>query len=273
MSPESESDSVADEDRERPDTSSGQLFEQRRAVGLSTCWSACWLVAVVGAAGFVLCGVWQATTIVRGARQALREAVVESAPQTHVNARAPLARGVQTGMSSPTAAPTPRPAAVDAQPMSRVVLTAASNLSAGHSSAATFEAHAEAPAGVDSTDDDHGEVVPDSLTLGLPPPEDFPRVTCEDVFVYIVSIADGSPRRSAATIGIGKKARSQLRRPGEKIGEWTLLAISDDRTGINPGVWLEKDGAVCRAELEGNPARVAPKPKARSFRRRRRGRR
>jgi hypothetical protein len=152
------------------------------------------------------------------------------------------------------------------------VLTTASNLSAGRGSVASFEAHAEAPAGVSHAGDNHGEILADALTLGQPPPDDFPRVTCEDVFVYIVSIADGSPRRSAATIGIGKKARSQLRRPGETIGEWTILAISDDRTGINPDVWLEKDGAVCRAELEGNPARVPPK-KPRPFHKRHRGQR
>lgn len=126
-------------------------------------------------------------------------------------------------------------------------------------------------------DDAALEIRSHALSLGQPPPEDYPRVACDDVFVYIVSMAEGAPRRSAASLGIGKKASGQFRRPGEKIGDWTLLAISDDRTGLNPDVWLEKDGAVCRAELKGNPARVAPKPrrkpKPRLFKKRRRGRR
>jgi hypothetical protein len=62
-------------------------------------------------------------------------------------------------------------------------------------------------------------------------------------------------------------------RPGETIGDWTVLAITDDSTGVNPDVWLEKDGAACRAELAGNPSRIQqtpkrrPRPKARRRRR------
>jgi hypothetical protein len=91
-----------------------------------------------------------------------------------------------------------------------------------------------------------------------------------------VTIAEGAPLHSAASLGIGKRGRARLRRPGERIGDWTVLAIEDDWTGLNPDVWLEKDGQACRAELAGNPDRVhealkkpKPKPKRRPRRRRR----
>jgi hypothetical protein len=124
-------------------------------------------------------------------------------------------------------------------------------------------------------DDATLETLSSALLLGQHPPLDYPRVACDDVFVYIVSMVEDAPEHSAASIGVGRKAPARFRRPGEKIGEWRILAISDDRTGLNPGVWLEKDGAVCRAELEGNPARIVskPKPKPRVVRNRRRGRR
>jgi hypothetical protein len=98
-------------------------------------------------------------------------------------------------------------------------------------------------------------------------------VGCPEIFVYIVTVAEGAPQRSAASLGVGKQGPARFRRPGERIGDWTVLAISDDWTGLNPDVWLEKDGTVCRAELEGNPSRIhqapkpPPKPKARRRRR------
>jgi hypothetical protein len=62
------------------------------------------------------------------------------------------------------------------------------------------------------------------------------------------------------------------------LGDWEVLAITDDWTGLNPGVWLVKDWQVCRAELAGNPSRVhvALKPpikKKRPRKRRPRGKR
>jgi hypothetical protein len=99
------------------------------------------------------------------------------------------------------------------------------------------------------------------LTLGHPPRPEYPRVGCPEIFVYIVMVAEGAPPRSAALLGVGEQGPARFRRPGERIGDWTVLAISDDWTGLNPDVWLEKDGAVCRAELEGNPSRIHPAPK------------
>ncbi|HTV21280.1 MAG TPA: hypothetical protein VMG12_21485 [Polyangiaceae bacterium] len=104
------------------------------------------------------------------------------------------------------------------------------------------------------------------LQLGIPATTSGPSVPCPDIFVYIVTIAPGVPSRSAVSIGEGRHGPGRFRRPGEKIGDWTILAISDDRTGLNPSVWLGKAGSVCRAELAGNPARVqlAPKRRARA---------
>lgn len=127
----------------------------------------------------------------------------------------------------------------------------------GPSAASRFEASAEAsekaiPPGLEVALDDELE----ALTLGEPPPPGYPRERCEDVFVYIVTVAEGAPLRSAASIGIGKKGPARLRRPGERLGDFRVLAITDDWTGLNPDVWLEREGSVCHAELAGNPTRV-----------------
>lgn len=116
------------------------------------------------------------------------------------------------------------------------------------------------------------------LAIGEVPPDTYPHAPCDDVFVYIVTVAEGAPRHSAASLGIGKAGPARFRRPGERLGEWTVLAIEDDWLGLNPDVWLEKDGRLCRAELAGNPARVhvalkKPVPPRRSPKKRKRRRR
>jgi hypothetical protein len=132
---------------------------------------------------------------------------------------------------------------------------------------ASFDVNAEAseravPVGLEATLDAGDE----PFQLGVVPPSTAPRVSCKDVFVYIVSVAERAPMSSTASLGIGKDGPARFRRPGQRIGDWTLLAISDDWTGHTPNVWLEKDGAVCKAKLAGNPARVhealSPPPKA-----------
>lgn len=105
------------------------------------------------------------------------------------------------------------------------------------------------------------------LTLGQPPPPSYRRVDCEGIFVYIVTLVEGAPRLSSASIGVGETGPARFRRPGQKVGAWTLLAISDDWSGLEPKVWLAKEGTACRAQLAGNPARShqapAPPPAAR----------
>jgi hypothetical protein len=104
------------------------------------------------------------------------------------------------------------------------------------------------------------------------------RTECGDVFVYIVSVAE-APTGSAASLGVGKNSPARFRRPGDRIGDWEVLAITEDWSGMNPAVWLLKGNAVCRAELAGNPARVhvplkqVKKPVVRKKRRRRAKRR
>ena len=94
------------------------------------------------------------------------------------------------------------------------------------------------------------------VPLGAEPEPSYERTECGDVFVYIVSIAEAAPMASAASLAIGKGSPARFRRPGQRIGDWEVLAITDDWSGANPGVWLLKDNAVCRAELAGNPTRV-----------------
>lgn len=264
--------------------------------------SSLWLigssVAVAAAAVFVMLGLWQVRAIFSQAREMADEMV---AARSAAEARA--AAGARSAASTPRpAAPAPSSAgtrsaeAAGAQPATpatptaearapRVdggprpatapepVLAATGNLAKGGekpstaaAAAGAFEAQAEAsekviPIGLEAA----ALAGSSALTLGQPPPSDYPRVGCDDVFVYIVTIAEGAPRLSAASIGIGKKAPARFRRPGETIGDWTVLAITDDWPGIEPDVWLEKDGSACRAELAGNPSRVPPvtKPRAR----------
>ena len=146
-------------------------------------------------------------------------------------------------------------------------LSSAGLSSAGLSSA-IFETNAEAsertvPVGLMATANPAAlDDVTEPLVLGEPPPPSYPRRTdCDDVFVYIVTIVEGAPERSAASLGVGRKSPARVRIPGERIGDFTVLAISDDWSGLQPQVWLEKDGAVCDARLAGNPTRVHVSPK------------
>jgi hypothetical protein len=224
--------------RPAPERTSGRLPEARTP-GLSPLGVVCCFVAVASAAAFVACGLWQVGAIVSRAQEAVHEVVVP-----------------------PAAAPvSPKPRVQPALAAADPVLTAAGGLSkAGEADA--FEAQAEAservvPVGLDAALDGGSG----ALVVGQPPPPDYPRVGCDDVFVYIVTVAEGAPEQSAASLAIGKKSPARFRRPGERIGEWTVLAISDDWLDPNPDVWLEKDGAACRAELAGNASRVYPAPK------------
>ena len=98
------------------------------------------------------------------------------------------------------------------------------------------------------------------------------------MFVYIVTTFELSPRDSAASLASSKTGPARFRRAGQMLGEWEVLGITDDWTGLNPSVWLVKDNEVCRADLDGNPARVhvalkPPVKKRKPKRRRRRGKR
>lgn len=103
----------------------------------------------------------------------------------------------------------------------------------------------------------------------LPPVSDAlsrPVPDCENMFVYIVSIAPRFPEQSAASIAVGRGAPGRFRRVGQSIDDWEVAAIRDDWSGLNPEVWLSHEERLCRAELAGNPARVPPKPPVRKRR-------
>lgn len=261
---------------------SGLLAEERATAQPPSLAYVCSWVAVASAAAFVACGLWQAGAIIGHARAIAQEVVA-------ARAAIPSNRGPR---ASSEVAARPLPAAADPVPQLRrgdagaplrpektlvgsadPVLTLAANTTKAGATAAAFEAQAEAPEravpiGLEPTLDDASS----ELRLGYPPPAELPRVRCAEIFVYIVTIAEEAPERSAASIGVGKKGPARFRRPGDAIGDWTVVAISDDWTGLNPDVWLEKDGTVCRAELAGNPSRVhqRPKPAPRRKARRRR---
>lgn len=112
---------------------------------------------------------------------------------------------------------------------------------------------AEAPGSAEATEN--------PISIGTQDWQPYTRTECEGVFVYIVTTSE-HPRDSAASMAVGKKGPARFRRPGQTMGEWEVLAITDDWTGLNPAVWLLKDHEICRAELAGNPSRVhvAPKP-------------
>ena len=101
-----------------------------------------------------------------------------------------------------------------------------------------------------------------------------PLVPCDDIYVYIVSVVEGDPQQSAASLSLGKTSPARFRQPGGSIGEWEVVSINDDWSGVNPDVWLRKGSSLCRAELAGNPSRVhvpsRPPAKQRTRRRPRR---
>jgi hypothetical protein len=193
---------------------------------------------------FVICAIWQVAAIVS------RVAGTELAPGSLIPAEMgvaalPLTSAQQGAPSRVEVAKAPTPALPEPTLVTEVVDTS------------TFEANAEAsemaiPMGLRAGFDSEVEPFP----LGVVPPATSPRVSCADVFVYIVTVAEGAPMSSTASLGIGKNGPARFRRPGQRIGDWTVLTISDDWTGLNPNVWLERDGAVCKAKLAGNPSRA-----------------
>lgn len=218
-------------------------------------WTGALLLAGCASTAFATVALWQLGAVVNG--------MVELGGSTSVTSTSPPPPGARSASTprappssvggeergiTPAASPTP----LDEDPF--------------HASLATsqaFEAAAEASE----------RIVP----LAAEPAPSYEQTECGDVFVYIVSIAEGAPTASAASLAIGKGSPARFRRPGQRIGDWEVLAITDDWSGANPGVWLLKGNTVCRAELAGNPTRVhsplKQKQKPPVKRRRRRARR
>lgn len=103
---------------------------------------------------------------------------------------------------------------------------------------------------------DPAEASEKAVTIGGAWPPAYERTECDDVFVYIVTVAERAPAHSAASLGLGKNGRARFRQPGQTLGGWEVLAITDDWTGLDPAVWLVKDKYICRAQLAGNPSRL-----------------
>lgn len=92
--------------------------------------------------------------------------------------------------------------------------------------------------------------------LDLPLAPEFRGAICSGVFVYIVTIAENSPSRSAVSFATSETAGANFAHPGERIDDWELVAITDDWSGANPVVWLLREDEVCRTGLTGNPRRL-----------------
>lgn len=89
-----------------------------------------------------------------------------------------------------------------------------------------------------------------------PEPLQYGGATCAGVFVYAVTLSERAPRWSAVSLATTSGARGKYARPGQRVGDWQVLGITDDWTGANPVVWLAREEHVCRASLTGNPSRV-----------------
>jgi hypothetical protein len=99
------------------------------------------------------------------------------------------------------------------------------------------------------------------------PAWDMPWKECTGVHVYIVSYSPRYPEHSVASISTGSRGRAYAVHPGQWLGEWEVLAITDDWSGLRPAVWLRHGAETCRARLSGNPERVPPAEPVRKHRR------
>lgn len=108
--------------------------------------------------------------------------------------------------------------------------------------------------------------------IDAPTPLRYQGATCKGLFVYAVSLLEGAPRASAVSFATDASSAGKYAHPGQKVGDWEVLSITDDWSGSDPSVWLIHDGEVCRAHLTGNPARVPPPPPPPRPRRKRRRR-
>lgn len=196
---------------------------------------ACLLLAGCAGTTFAAAGLWQMGVVGHGLLELTRSsAPAPTSPPSQIVALEPAAGVPQPGVSRDRTEPASR--------LQTPLDTLPPPLAARPSQPSQAEASEKA------------------VQLGAGAERTYVRTECNDVFVYIVSIAEGSPLASTASLAVGKTSPARLRRPGQRIGDWDVLAITDDWTGANPAVWLLKGNAVCRAELAGNPTRVHAPP-------------
>lgn len=201
------------------------------------------LLAGCGSTVYASCGLWQLGTLIGDVVEAPQEAPARS--PARVEASTPREVAPVLGAS----ALPPPPLSADPAPL--------------------FPAPPESGRDVSEASEKAVSLVVETDEPDQPAP-------CEDIYVYIVSVAEGDPRQSAASLSVGKTSPARFRQPGNSIGEWEVVSIHDDWSGVNPDVWLRKGTSLCRAELAGNPARVhvplkpPPAKKKRAPRRRKR---
>jgi hypothetical protein len=226
---------------------------QRGRPWLYGAWIGLLLFGGCSSLAFATTALWELGAVINGLAEVARSTSASSmaAPPPSLKMDSE-ARAPQSTVPEPGEAPEPR-----------------ADTTSASLDAAGLQADRAASQPVQAPEEASEKIVP----LALDPEPAYVRTECSDVFVYIVSVAD-APMASAASLAVGKSARARFRRPGQSIGDWEVLAISDDWSGTNPGVWLLDGNAVCRAELAGNPTRVhvplkqARKPRAKRRRRR-----
>jgi hypothetical protein len=108
--------------------------------------------------------------------------------------------------------------------------------------------------------------------IDWPTPLRYQGAACKGLFVYAITILEGAPGASAVSFATDAKSPGKYAHPGQKVGDWEVLSITDDWSGANPSAWLIHEGEVCRARLTGNPARIPPPPPPPRPRRKRRRR-
>lgn len=70
--------------------------------------------------------------------------------------------------------------------------------------------------------------------------------TCDDVYVYIVSIFE-NVKDSVATLALDAKARGRPRRVGQRLGRYEVIGIGYNADRVSSAVWLAEGGRVCQA--------------------------
>lgn len=79
--------------------------------------------------------------------------------------------------------------------------------------------------------------------------------TCNDVYVYIVSIFE-NVADSMATLALDAKERGRPRRVGQRLGRYEIIGIGYNASRVSSAVWLAEGSRVCQALVRAaNPVR------------------
>lgn len=79
--------------------------------------------------------------------------------------------------------------------------------------------------------------------------------TCDDVYVYIVSIFE-NVGDSVATLALDASGRGRPRRVGQRVGRYEVIGIGYNASRVSSAVWLAEGSRVCQALVrDANPVR------------------